>query len=45
MTDYTCCPELIPDTIRDWLHEDATNEELREALDALELLLEKEEEK
>ena len=44
MTDYSCCPELIPDTITRWLHEEATTEELREAIDALEALLEKEEE-
>ena len=44
MTDYSCCPELIPETITHWLEEEASNEELREAIDALELLLEKSEE-
>lgn len=42
--EYACCPELIPGIITDWLHEEATNEELREAIDALEFLLEKAEE-
>ena len=42
--EYACCPELIPRTIERWLQEEATNEELREAIDALELLLEKAEE-
>jgi hypothetical protein len=45
MTDYSCCPELIPRTIERWLQEEATTEELREAIDALEIILEKEEEK
>jgi hypothetical protein len=45
MTDYTYCPELIPETISKWLREEATNEELREAIDALEEIMEKLEEK
>jgi hypothetical protein len=43
MTDYTCCPELIPQTITDWLNREVTTEELRLALDALAEIMEKDE--
>lgn len=43
MTDYVCCPELIPQTITDWLNRETTTEELRLALDALDEIIEKDE--
>ena len=42
--DYSCCPELIPEIITRWLQREATDDELRDAIYALELLLDKEEE-